>query len=258
MTQPAHYGEVHIPAKHGRLHCVLRGQGPPLLCLHGSLGTGSTHFREQLEVFASSYQVIAPTFLGYGRSQRRQSLDEHFYERDAEDIVALIQYLELSPVHLCGFSDGAIVGMMVASDQTSLVRSLILIGGQAVLDKQGMEETRRLLPVDQLPPSFQSALARTHGDPYWKQLVTDSVRVTERLYEQGGNLVRERLAMIRCPTLIIQGEEDRWVGPEHAKMLHQAIEGSQFEVFPGAGHEVQREQPQAFNRRVLEFLAALG
>jgi pimeloyl-ACP methyl ester carboxylesterase len=248
---------MDIPARHGRLHCIIQGKGDPLVLLHGGLGTGEAHFRMQISEFASLYRVIAPTFLGYGKSQRRATFDEHYHERDAEDIVALVQRLELPPVHICGFSDGAIVAMIVAADNPSLVRSLILVGGQAVFDQYGMQEGRKLIPVEQIPPGFQMALARSHGEPYWRQLVTRYVEVGERIYENGGEVTRDRLAAIECPTLIVHGENDPWIGPEHPKMLHGSIRHSELDLFPYTGHEIHREKPNAFNRRVLKFLAAV-
>ena len=93
---------------------MIQGEGDPLVLLHGALGTGTAHFREQIDEFALSHQVIAPDFLGYGKSGRRAALDEYFYQRDAEDVVELVQHLGFSQVHLCGFSDGAVVAMIVA------------------------------------------------------------------------------------------------------------------------------------------------
>ena len=250
--------EMEIPARHGRLHCIIQGNGDPLVLLHGGLGTGLAHFRAQMGEFASAYRVVAPTFLGYGKSQRRASFDEHYYERDAEDIVALVQNLELPSVHICGFSDGAIVGMIIAADNPSLVRSLILVGGQAVFDEYGMQEGRKLVPVEQLPPGLQRALALSHGEPYWRQLVTSYIEIGERIYEQGGEVALDRLAAIQCPTLIVHGENDPWIGPEHPKMLRDSIPHAELELFPDTGHEVHRERPEAFNRRALQFLAAVS
>ena len=227
------------------------------MLLHGALGTGVAHFREQIDEFAPTYQVIVPDFLGYGKSGRRASLDEYFYQRDAEDVVALVQHLGLPPVHLCGFSDGAVVAMIVAGQYGAYVRSLVLIGGQAVLDDQSMVETRKLCPAEQLPVGLQRALARSHGDTYWRQLVAEYVDVLERLYLKGGDIAGDYVAGIACPTLIIQGESDPWVNPIHAHALHSSIQGSELELFPGTGHEVQREKPEAFNPRVLRFLSSV-
>ena len=227
------------------------------MLLHGALGTGPAHFRGQIDEFALSYQVIVPDFLGYGKSGRRTSLDEYFYQRDAEDVVALVQHMGLPTVHLCGFSDGAIVAMMVAGEYGNYVRSLVLIGGQPIMDDQSMEETRKLAPAKGLPAGLQRALARSHGDPYWRQLVTEYVDAVERLYLKGSDIAGDYLAGIACPTLIIQGESDPWIDPVHARMLHSSIKGSELELFPGAGHEVQREHPEVFNLRVLRFLSSL-
>ena len=60
--------EIDVPATHGRLHCTIQGKGEPLVFLHGALGTGLAHFRDQLDELASRYQVVAPDFLGYGKS----------------------------------------------------------------------------------------------------------------------------------------------------------------------------------------------
>ena len=172
-------------------------------------------------------------------------------------MVALVQHLGLPPIHLCGFSDCAIVAMMVAGEYGACVRSLVLIGGQAILDEQAMETIRQWAIADQLPEGFQQALARSHGDPYWRQLLSDFVGAQELLYRKGDDVASEYLPTIACPTLIIQGEKDPWVNPVHAHMLHGSIRGSEVELFPGVGHEVQREEPEAFNRRVLRFLSSL-
>ncbi|MFH1559816.1 MAG: alpha/beta hydrolase [Chloroflexota bacterium] len=257
MTQGFPRREIDIPARHGRLHCVVQGEGNPLVLLHGALGTGLAHFRGQIDEFAQGYQVIVPDFLGYGKSGRRASFDEYFYQRDMEDVVAMVQHLGLPPVHLCGFSDGAVVAMMVAGEHGACVRSLVLIGGQAVLDDQAMEVVRTWTPVERLPMGLQQALAHSHGDPYWRQLVTEYVDALERLYHRGGDVASECLPNIACPTLIIQGERDPWVNAVHAQMLHSSIRESELELFPGTGHEVHREKPEAFNRRVLSFLSSL-
>ena len=170
---------------------------------------------------------------------------------------SLIQHLDLAPVHLCGFSDGAIVATLVAADHGEMLRSLVLVGGQAVLDEQGMQQTRAFTPAESLPSGFQRALARVHGDPYWREMVSDYVAAVERVYENGGDVSSDRLRNILCPTLVVQGEADPFVGTEHARTLHSSIAQSELALFPDTGHEVQREKPREFNLRVMEFLASV-
>ena len=247
--------EIDVPVKHGMMHCLIQGQGDPIVLLHGALGTGQAHFPGQIEAFSTNYQVIAPDFLGYGSSGRRVSFDPNFHHQDAEDVGALLEYLHLPPLHLCGFSDGAVIAMIAAGMLRDSIRSLVLVGGQTLLDEQVMEVTRQWSLADQLPQGFQDALARRHGDPYWREMVVAYVSAVERLYENGGEMVSNHLNDITCPTLIVHGENDPWVNPLHAHKLYQVIRGSELEFMPSGGHDVQRESPEAFNALVLKFLS---
>ena len=258
MTNDAPVEELDVTVTHGRMHCTLHGNGEPLVLLHGALGTGEAHFRRQIDELVRDYRLIVVDFLGYGRSGRRDLFDEAFHTRDAEDVIALTEQLGVVPVHLCGFSDGAIVAMIVATRYGEYLRSLTLIGGQAVLDEKGMAMTREWVPPEQLSLGFRDALARYHGDPYWSEMVTEYVDAFERLYAAGGDPVGGSLEGISCPTLIVQGADDPWVDVSHAHDMHAAIPGSRLEVVEGAGHEVQRDRPEAFNALLLEFLASVG
>jgi 3-oxoadipate enol-lactonase len=66
--------------------------------------------------------------------------------------------------------------------------------------------------------------------------------------------IRDRVAQIRCPTLVIVGEFDTLTPLSEAEAIQRAIDGSRLVVIPDAGHLSNIEQPEAFNREVLEFL----
>ena len=68
----------------------------------------------------------------------------------------------------------------------------------------------------------------------------------------------DRLAAIRCPTLVIVGADDKGTPPAMARTIAQAIAGSTLVEIPAAGHLANLEQPQAFNAALDAFLAALG
>ena len=258
MTNDAEGLELDVEVSHGRMHCTLHGRGEPLVLLQGALGTGEAHFRRQIDVLARRYRLIVPDFLGYGRSSRRDYFDEAFHSRDAEDVVALVEHLGVAPVHLCGFSDGAIVAMVLATRNGEMLRSLTLIGGQPQLDEKGVSMTRKWIPPEQLAPGFRDALARYHGDPYWSEMVVEYVDAMERLYAAGGDPIGASLQGISCPTLLVHGAYDPWVDVSHAHAMHAAIPGSRLEVVERAGHEVQRDQAEEFNRLLLDFLASVG
>lgn len=258
MANDAETLELDVEVSHGRMHCALYGEGEPLVLLQGALGTGEAHFRRQIDALAQSYRLIVPDFLGYGRSGRRALFDGAFHSRDAEDVVALVEHLGVAPVHLCGFSDGAIVAMVVATHYGEMLRSLTLIGGQPIMDEKGVSMTRKWIPPEQLAPGFRDALARYHGDPYWSEMVPKYVDALEKLLAAGGDPIGASLEGISCPTLIVHGVYDPWVDVSHAHDMHAAIPGSRLEVFERAGHEVQRDRPEAFNELLLEFLGSVG
>ena len=245
--------ESDIDVTNGVMHYMVTGDGPALLLLHGALGTGYSHFRHQIEALSHDYKVIVPDFLGYGESGKRDIYDEHFYRRDADDIASLMVKLQLTKVNICGFSDGGIVGMNVAVHYGQLINSLVLIGAQPVWDEITIETIRTWGNVEQLSQGFQDALAKSHGDPYWKDLIKLYVQAAERVFANQ-ELIAPDMSNIDCPTLVVHGDQDIWGGIESAYIVNDAIAGSKLKIFIGAGHYVQRDAPDEFNRSVMEFL----
>ena len=251
MTDSSKRYEQDIKTVHGNIHCVIEGQGKGLIFLHGALGTGAAHFRDQIGHFADRYKVVAPDFLGYGKSSRRSSFDGNLYNKDAEDIDDLIGKLGFASVDLCGFSDGAIVAMIVAQEYPELLNSLTVIGGQAIFDDDSYEMNQTF--VD-LPLPVQMALARHHGDPYWKELIESYLYAQENMHKETRGFMVNHLDRISAPTLIVQGESDPWVDSKHSYHLRDSIDGSRLVFFPNIGHEVQREDPVGFNKLLEDFL----
>lgn len=240
------------------IHYEDAGAGDPVVLLHGGCGTALAHWRRQIPVFAERFRVVAPDFRGCGRSSHREHYEIDFYQRDAADIAELIRQLGLAPAHVIGFSDGGIVGLLLAAEYPDLVRSLVALGAQSFIDQQTVEGARSWLPVEQLPEKVQAALARYHGEPYWRQLLVNYVDVMDRILAAGGEVVRGRLGSIRCPTLIMQGEQDPYVALDHARILQAEIPGARLRLFPGCGHEVHREAEAEFNQVVLEFIGSIS
>lgn len=240
-----------------RLLVSSAGSGPPLLLLHGGLGSGKSHFSRQIPAFAPGFRVLAPDFRGYGGSDPRPRFGPDFYQEDARDAAALIRALGLGPVHVCGFSDGGIVALLLAINAPEQVRSLTVIAGQAYVDRPTMDGVAAWWPPERMPEAVQVALARLHGAERWRRLVADYVEGFRALYERGGDICRERLGEIGCPTLLFHGEADPYLGMEHPLMLRDGIPGAELVLYPDTGHFVQKEQAEDLNRRVLRFLAGV-
>ncbi|HET8840274.1 MAG TPA: alpha/beta fold hydrolase, partial [Ktedonobacteraceae bacterium] len=86
-----------------------------LLLVHGFAGTPTSDFADQLSTFQAHYTVLAPHLHGYGRSTQRQKYTLDFYRTDVADLIELLDYLQLERVYVVGFSDGAIVSLLLAA-----------------------------------------------------------------------------------------------------------------------------------------------
>lgn len=220
------------------LHYTQQGQGPPLVLLHGN-GEDGSYFNRQLEAFSQHYRVITVDTRGHGKSPRGSA--PFTLEQFARDLKGLLDHLELRPVLLLGFSDGANTALLFALHWPEYVGALILNGGN--LDPGGVK-----LGV-QLPICLGYGLVSLFAlfDPgarSKKELL--GLMVNQPHMDPGS------LSAIRCPTLVIAGERDM-IREAHTRLITRSIPGARLVILPG-NHFVAHENSAAFNRAVLEFL----
>ena len=237
------------------LHYEAAGAGDPLLLLHGGLGTALLHYRRDIPFYAEWYRVIAPDMRGYGRSSPPREYPLDFYERDAADMAALLEGLDARPAHVLGWSDGAMVALVLAVNRPDLVRSLALWGGEARI----LEEERAAWPPLADPSTWPSrAVERfieAQGPLNWPGILEKMLAGYNAVLDAGGDVIAQRLGEIRCPVLIMHGEEDEVVPVVHAHMLQEAMPHADVHIFPGAGHALHREREPELRALVLDFLA---
>lgn len=224
-----------------------------VLLIHGFAGTPASDFADTLPNLRSRYRVLAPHLHGYGRSTQRSQYTLSYYREDVADLVALLDTLSLASVYVLSFSDGAIVGLLLAALHPERVKALVALGGQPTINEANTAGIRRWLLETPLSEEWQAQLAQLHGEPYWRKLPAMYVEAQEALVAAGGVLItREELAAIRCPTLIMHGQRDRIVPVEYAHILHKAIPGSQLLIFD-AGHPAHVRCKDEFNRAGMDF-----
>jgi pimeloyl-ACP methyl ester carboxylesterase len=249
---------------HGvRLEVVERGQGRPILWLHGEEGFDpEAAFLDRL---ARHGQVIAPSHPGFGRSPDADGIDtvddlSYLYldllaERDARDAVVI------------GASLGGWIAAELAVKCTSRLARLILVGALGI--KVGDRETRDIPDIWALHPD--EVLQLQYADPGraavdYTKLSEDRVTVIARnreataLYGWDPYLhnpkLKQRLHRIDVPTLLLWGAVDRFVTSGYYGAAYQAlIPGARLQTIDGAGHFPHLERPEAFAERVAAFLA---
>ena len=250
------------------------GRDPAILFSHG-LFWDTSLFAPQIAALKSRYRCVAYDYRGQGRSAesdlRAIDMDTLF-----ADAVALIEALDLKPVHVCGLSMGGFVAMRLGARRPDLVRSLLLLDTSADPEPPKNAPKYRLWnwiarcfgvgPVVEatMPIMFgKSALsdpARDAERDAWRR----QLRSNRRSLWRAVNGVIERpsvyheLPRITAPTLVIVGEEDTVTVPAKAERIAAAIAGAKLVRIPRAGHILTLEQPQAPTRAISGFLDGLA
>jgi 3-oxoadipate enol-lactonase len=244
------------------------GTGVPVVFSHGLLWN-TTLFAPQIAVLRDRYRCIAYDHRGQGRSAddtgRAISV-----ETLTADAAALIEKLELGPVHFCGLSLGGIVAMRLAIGRPDLIRSLVLLDTTAdaepyKLKYQAMNLIARFAGLGAVGGAIMPALygKTTLNDParadecyVWKQQLLSNRNTIWRAIN--GVLDRksiyDELGKIATPTLVAVGEEDTGTPQAMAERIAGAVAGAKLIVIPKAGHATTLEQPAIVTAAIGAFL----
>jgi pimeloyl-ACP methyl ester carboxylesterase len=239
------------------------GRGAPIVFVHAATGS-SRVWEYQRPFFATrGYRVITYDRRGYGRSVADPSGPQP--GTGADDLNALMDYLKIDRFHLVGTAAGGFVAWDYALSFPKRLRSLVVansIGG--VQDSEYQETIRRLrtpeflaMPPDmrELGPAYRASNAA--GAERWRELER-TARPTAA--QPPAQTFRNRvtfalLETITVPTLLVTGDADMYAPPPVMRMFAARVKGSQAVVIPEAGHSAYWEQPEIFNRTVLDFIA---
>jgi pimeloyl-ACP methyl ester carboxylesterase len=227
------------------------GDGEPLVLLHGGLCTNET-WQTQTPAFAERFRVLAPERRGHGHTADVEG--PLTYADMATDTIGFLDKVVGGPAHLVGWSDGGILGLLIAIARSDLVHKLVVIGSNYDTSGVAPEAAEMFARMGPDSPDFANlrSLYETHspdGPEHWPVVFA---KFTEMVQREPQILV-EDLARISAPTLLLVGDDDM-VTFEHTVALHRAIPGSELAVVPGASHAVLWEKPELLNRLVLDFL----
>ena len=235
-----------------------RGQGRPVLLLHGGAGPQSVSAFADLLAAGSGVRVLVPTHPGFGGTPRPAALDSA--RRLAATYAALIEHLDLHDLSVVGNSVGgwvaaelaALVGADPSGEAAARWRNLTLVGAvgldvpghrpadffaltmDEVADLSYFEPDKFRLDLDTLPPAVLALVPgnRAALAVYGGTTMTDPT-------------LADRLGRVSVPTLVVSGEADRIVDAEVAREYAARIPGARFELLPRTGHLPQLETPEA-------------
>jgi 3-oxoadipate enol-lactonase len=261
----------HADAPVVTLYLREEGTGDPVLLLHG-LGGDHSVWDFEIPALSKSYRVLAPDLRGHGRSPLPEGARYTFEEFEG-DLRKLLDDRAVGPAHIVGLSGGGLLALRFVLDDPTRARSLALLGAAGHMDNhtravgQNWADTLR----DEGPDAYSRRLALDLFAPDWLEAHMDLGERISRSRE-AHNLrgvvqwamamkdfdVRPRLGRLRVPTLILHGLEDNVVDPSHARLLRQAIPGSEVRLLPNTGHLIPIERPEEVTQILLDWFARVS
>ena len=244
------------------------GAGPPIVFVHGA-ASDSRIWAPQLAALADEFTVVAWDEPGAGGSS---DVPAAFTLPDyARCLAALIDAVDLGPVHVAGLSWGGTVALELYRLRPDLVATLVLADtyagwkgslpaeevraraeGVREMVAAGAESFDPTLPglfAGDPPAEFVPLLERMAADVRPNSMKTALLVMAEA--DQ-----RDLLARVEVPTLLIWGELDGRSPLTVARQFEDAIPSAELVVIPGAGHVSNLEAPEQFNAAVREFCRA--
>jgi pimeloyl-ACP methyl ester carboxylesterase len=243
------------------------GDGPNLVLLHGYVGDGPTAWRRQLDELSDEFTVVAWDAPGAGRSS---DPPEAFGMAGYADCLAgFIDALGLAEPHVVGLSFGGALALELYRRHPAIPTTLVLASAYAGwagslpadVTEQRLQQAIQL--SDLSGEEFVGALLPTMFSPATPEETVDAFGAAMRTFHPLGframarasaEDLRETLALIAVPTLLVYGDNDVRAPLSVAEHLHAEIAGSTLIVLPGAGHVCNVEAADEFNRTVRAFL----
>jgi len=133
------------------------------------------------------------------------------------------------------------------------VTKLVVFGGQSFLTSEEIEAFNAIRKISDWSPRAAQAMRAIYGDDLgglWDRYVDGQVA----LFQAGGNLYRDRLIEVRCPTFVLHGARDPLVPAFHAQAIHDGIAGSRLHIYPEGRHNIHNKYADDFNPLVHGFL----
>lgn len=148
-----------------------------------------------------------------------------------------------------GWSDGGITGLVLAATYPANVRKLVIWGASAYMTEQDIKAINAIRDTSKWSARAREAWVNVYGDYFyeiWPKIV-DS-------YSQFGDMCKDDLKRIECPTFILHGDKDPLVPKEHPEYIHKNVKNSKLFCFPDGKHNIHQRYAAEFHKLVEEFL----
>ena len=237
-----------------------RGQGPPLILVHGGLATGAMWKEEVVADLARAHRVLVPDSRGHGRTANPAGILR--YDQMADDVVAFAAALGLERPLVAGYSDGAQIALELGLRHPGFARALVLGGvvtcpGEAYLQMlRGLGFPRRvaadLAEVELATGDWWGTIRTAHHHARGDDALRVYLTQISGLWYSVPEYTDAQLASIAEPSLVITGDRDE-PSVDDAVRLYRLLPRGELAVVPNADHGAG-ERP-LFWQLVMDFLS---
>lgn len=251
-------------------HLCYQFSGPEeaaTVCLSHSLACSGVMWEPQIPALSERFRVLRYDIRGHGESEATPP--PYTLDGLADDVVAMLDVLDVERVHWVGLSMGGMIGQNLALRHSGRLLSLVLCDTLSVISDEAQPiwaDRIETAEREGMAPLCEPTLARWFTPTYLETEPPDLKSIRAQIlntpvagYIGCCEAIRridyiDRLDSIRLPTRVIVGADDPATPPMEAQAIQRRIEGSSLVIIDSAAHLCNLEQPDAFNKAVLEFL----
>ena len=248
------------------------GESGPWLAFAPIYQIANSHvLRGVVPWLSQHFRVVVMDLRGNGRSDRPERQEAYSFDHYYADFVAVLDRLEVDRTAVIGISATAMTAIRLAAEQPKRVSHLITAGGwvsmkfedPAVLEAAQQAMVRmRTAWASHLDGFFGAVFNEPHSTkPYEDAVLRNGGATDGETTAMGrtgwlGTDMREVARSVRCPTLVIHGDQDKIVPFSQAETMLRNIPGARLLTVGGGGHLMNARDPIAFARAVHDFIGA--
>lgn len=228
------------------------GAGEPLLLLHGFGGCRQTWY-PFVDALAAHFRLLLVDLRGHGYSTNPDKLFTH--RAAAQDVFALLDYLQIDSCAAMGISSGGMVLLHMASAQRQRIAAMVLVSATTHFPEQA-RKIMRAAAFATMPPQVQAIYqaSATRGDEQIQQLIAQFNLLGDNYEDMA--FTPAQLSCISARTLVVHGDSDRLFPVDIPLTMCRAIPNASSWIIPGGDHGMIFDAALPFSKRALQFLTA--
>jgi pimeloyl-ACP methyl ester carboxylesterase len=254
------------------VHYRDEGEGEVLLCLHGAFSSLHT-FNNWAKLLSGQYRIVRFDLAGFGLTGPNHNND-YSIQNHLNYVEEILDFLKIDKCHIIGSSLGGWVAWEYALAHPERIHKMVLIDSAGFLEADSIPAPFIMARMPLVDKVINIVLQRETVEVFLRQVYHNQDKVTERLidryydlFTREGNqnafvrLVNQRfkdntrkLRYLDVPTLILWGEQDRWLSVKCADRFLKLIPGSEGIIYESVGHVPMEEIPRQTAADVVDFL----